>query len=1126
LTTVDAVQKDIDSQQLPETDKEFYADTYKAISSSSAGWAAEAISVLFCAQKKLSIRAFLDVPWSAGVPTAKQLISSCKGFIVVDQKSDSVRFFHPSFEQYLQENTGYEDNAHALTAALCLRKLSTTLKVQIWERGRSRSRETSLGRQDQMTSLGSQDQEISFGRQDQETSLGSQDQETSFGRQDFSPRLRSRSNSSSRPRSQLGSDKDATSKDATPKKPKTIVTPRQVYTGPDEPIQDFYEYSSLFWATHCSKSSDCIVDGLSNMLLYPVLSDRNHPFPRWIASVQKLFSQRPLGFYDMSVERELEMCISDSPSPYLTSCIYGLTEIVARYNQPLSDTSSSGRSDASDDSEDALEEPAKAGPAFAETQGLSDIHLICMFGRLDTLKRLEGLTSSSKRDDSTFYKPDRNEKTPLQHAVESAKNPDMVQALLETKAKKSRTHVNVLMAAMRNKYCAKELVDALLFRNGERRRIKNPTKELLIAALQYPYADLELVKSCDPKSHRSGPHEELILEAAVSWRKTASVPWDTRKDIWDYLLDDKGLYSQFITSFELAIEAGDLDLVIFLLRRKRNEKVRVWRRHFQMAASRENHPWELLKAFLEGKNDAQEDLHKALPYLLSNPVANSEMITKLCERMTQVTINLEDLFPIAASRERGTEVMRSLLKFNLKVKYFSHTPERYTPGDIVRVAISNRNPEVLKLLVTSNVIPIDQFSDTEFFSIVAVGSREHSLNDIQRKYVTIVHTYDPLDEKAPVEYWDMVMQESISLLLEHNLAKDGYITQDLVERAVLIRGRRVIELLFQRRDPDATSSIRGRWGIKSLLQQGKLQITSKMIIGAVKNPTYGHNLLEFLFNRASDLRLLDNHLVWRTAAECGTLQTMQFLLRNPQKEYKPDFCLAAARNPDPDVVEFIFRKIDAIEFACLEIGARNSDRALEYLLTQWEKTTSISSAQRIIEPVLWESLACIVAEHCRWTSTLDQVLSHLVLEDCAKTKVEEILLSAVRNWHSLEMLRYLFRRCGEGGVIREVNTAMMEAAASNSALAPEMLRVLFNECNDELLLKVITEEVLVKAVNNKVEGPEALKMLLMEDGVAAMVSERVLVLASHTKTMAVLQHYGFKVTDRSDQMNEFYDSMS
>jgi hypothetical protein len=166
--------------------------------------------------------------------------------------------------------------------------------------------------------------------------------------------------------------------------------------------------------------------------------------------------------------------------------------------------------------------------------------------------------------------------------------------------------------------------------------------------------------------------------------------------------------------------------------------------------------------------------------------------------------------------------------------------------------------------------------------------------------------------------------------------------------------------------------------------------------------------------------------------------------------------------------------------------------------------------------VLWESLACIVAEHCRWTSTLDQVLSHLVLEDCAKTKVEEILLSAVRNWHSLEMLRYLFRRCDEGGVIREVNTAMMEVAASNSALAPEMIRVLFNECNDELLLKVITEEVLVKAVKNTVEGLEALKMLLMEDGVAAMVSERVLVLASHTETMAVLQHYGFKVTDRSD----------
>jgi len=161
--------------------------------------------------------------------------------------------------------------------------------------------------------------------------------------------------------------------------------------------------------------------------------------------------------------------------------------------------------------------------------------------------------------------------------------------------------------------------------------------------------------------------------------------------------------------------------------------------------------------------------------------------------------------------------------------------------------------------------------------------------------------------------------------------------------------------------------------------------------------------------------------------------------------------------------------------------------------------------------------------HRRRILSMDQVLSHLVLGGCAGAEVEEILLSAVRNWYSLEMLRYLFRRCEEGGVIREVNTAMMEAAARNSALAPEMLRVLFNECNDELLLKAITEEVLVKAVKNTVEGPEVLKVLLMEDGVAEMVSKRVLVLASHTETMAVLQHYGFKVTDVSDQMNGFYD---
>jgi hypothetical protein len=190
------------------------------------------------------------------------------------------------------------------------------------------------------------------------------------------------------------------------------------------------------------------------------------------------------------------------------------------------------------------------------------------------------------------------------------------------------------------------------------------------------------------------------------------------------------------------------------------------------------------------------------------------------------------------------------------------------------------------------------------------------------------------------------------------------------------------------------------------------------------------------------------------------------------------------------VVEFLFRKVHAVDLATLEAAATNSDRALEYLLLQWQRTASASSAQQTNEPVRWEPLARLVAKHCRRTSTLDHVFS--LCGDFRDIKVEELLVAAVGNQRGVEMLRYLFRLLEDGGVPIEANTAMLKAAASNPAMVPEMLQVLFNECDDKLLEKVITEEVPVKAVSNDSDGPEAFRMLLIEEGVAEKVNDRVL----------------------------------
>ena len=51
------------------------------------------------------------------------------------------------------------------------------------------------------------------------------------------------------------------------------------------------------------------------------------------------------------------------------------------------------------------------------------------------------------------------------------------------------------------------------------------------------------------------------------------------------------------------------------------------------------------------------------------------------------------------------------------------------------------------------------------------------------------------------------------------------------------------------------------------------------------------------------------------------------------------------------------------------------------------------------------------------------------------------MVVAARNQHGVEMLRYPFRKY-EGAIFTEANTAKLEAAASNPAVAPEMLRVL------------------------------------------------------------------------------------
>jgi hypothetical protein len=359
--------------------------------------------------------------------------------------------------------------------------------------------------------------------------------------------------------------------------------------------------------------------------------------------------------------------------------------------------------------------------------------------------------------------------------------------------------------------------------------------------------------------------------------------WESRMEIWDYLLKKDGSTSPSNSNTSLsslssrsdvwssggpvvqsAIEVGDLNLMTYLLERK----ITAWIYPYLLdtAASSEKYPWKLLEALLEtdkankaGGDYSETDLSTTLLSLLANSVADGQLIVQLCTRMTVVTVDCSMLLAIAENRERGAELLQTLFGFNMEVLITTFSGML----DVIKTAISNGNPEVLKLLFAfEERFPYQ--SEDDFGDIVAGAAEEHFLDDIQNKYTTIARTNDVLDAKVPQEYWDIVIRESVRLLLEHGWADGSYIEQILVEEAALIRGRRVIEFLFDR-------------------VKGAVRVTREMVVAAVRNTVYGHNLLEFLLCRVDNLGTINNDVVRQTAAAHATLRTMKLLLRTPQE---------------------------------------------------------------------------------------------------------------------------------------------------------------------------------------------------------------------------------------------------
>jgi hypothetical protein len=388
----------------------------------------------------------------------------------------------------------------------------------------------------------------------------------------------------------------------------------------DEPIHNFGDYATIFWAAHCELCGESRrKDGQLKGYLYTLLreSDLKAPtgkFNRWIADVQKLVSQVPSGFYDQQIEKELDCCISLPPTPFRVYCAYGLTETVKTLCPPPNPS----------DSENGTPDAARGYILHgANESGLTGLHMESIFGRTETVKHLIKLNSPQ------LWLPDNKHKTALYYAVEAAEtNTEIVELLLDAYAKKCdpRSDANkysvdsdVLVAAMRDGRLDNRLVEILMGsqNSGEYRPFpdENRTFDLSVAAATYRYTSLALIKTVLSPENVT----EDIFVAVAGSSSGAGVEWAVREEIWEYMMAK--FESEQTRILEAVVESADTDLACYLTSFRPPDKI------LEAAASSTRRPYELMHALLVGC--CYRISSAIIERALKNPTADINLIAKL-----------------------------------------------------------------------------------------------------------------------------------------------------------------------------------------------------------------------------------------------------------------------------------------------------------------------------------------------------------------------------------------------------------------------------------------------------------------------------------------------------------------
>lgn len=425
---------------------------------------------------------------------------------------------------------------------------------------------------------------------------------------------------------------------------------------------------------------------------------------------------------------------------------------------------------------------------------------------------------------------------------------------------------------------------------------------------------------------------------------------------------------------------------------------------------------QILTAKLDLTRESIEELRKgeqAVRKLKSQPDMHPEISDEAFGEMVDTlyhTIGIDEAWTT-------TELLRDL---NAKL-VFTGDVEKW--GEVIGAAVSNGDLAVLKAMDASGVHI--KVSKATFYSIAADAPNEQFLCGMTDKYAVIAKPSPTLELEEPEDAWDGQIAESINHLLDRGVATVDMITQEVVETAARIRGVKAIQVLFDR-------------------ASAKARVSKAMVDAAVRNTIYGHALLPFLQERADGGQLpVDNDVACSIAAH-GDLRVLALFSDRQLSTLGQGFFLAAASNPNVNVIEFLFRDADSVDTAQLEAVAANSDAALECLMRHVQKPT-LSELQNSAK------FGRIIAEKCRWTETLESA-EERDLVALNEGDISDLIVAAAQNQHSIEMLRYLFRRFRVmwGGYMSFapadlVPARTFAAAAGNPAIAPEMLRVLLNE---------------------------------------------------------------------------------